>query len=198
MAAINVLFLRGFLEDEPTSTTLYSDGLINALQKYTASEIVGNEFTPKMLLPSWFNGTWGMRFARYFIYPLQSPHQPCSITHLLDHSYTHLLYFRNPDHTVVTVTDLMPVLWWKGLLPVKTKKNIPVTVLYSLHALKRAAHIITISSNTKNDLVKFIGCDPSKISVVYLGVDDIFRPFNNALKALFANNCLDLNLKRPF
>ena len=93
----------------------------------------------------------------------------------------------------------MPVLWWKGLLPVKTKKNIPVTVLYSLYALKRGAHIITISSNTKNDLVRFIGCDPSKISVVYFGVDEIFRLFPITLsETLFAISCLDLELKKSF
>lgn len=184
---INVWFIRGFLEGEPTSTALYAEGLINALQKFTASEISGNEFIPKMLLPSWLRGTWGMRFARYFLYPFQVPHQAHEITHLLDYGYAHILYTLNSNKTIVTVTDLMPVLWWKGLLPVKTKKGIPVTVLYSLWALKRAAHIIAISSNTKNDLVKLIGCDPSKISVVYLGVDEIFKPYNTAKKNSIRN-----------
>lgn len=183
MAALKVLFLRGFLEDEPTSTTVYINGLINALQKHSAPEVVGNTFTPKMLLPSWIKDTWGgMRFARFILYPLQVPHRSSTITHLLDYSYAHLLYSRNLKNTIVTVTDLMPILWWKGLLPVKIKKNIPVTVLYSLWALKRAAHIIAISHNTKNDLVKFLSCDSSKISVVYLGVDDIFKPYAKELK----------------
>ena len=154
----------------PQARSLISDGLIRALQKYTAGEIVGKAFTPKMLLPSWFTGIWGMRFARVYSISLSAPTSRRSITHLLDHGYAHFLYFRKPDNTVVTVTDLMPILWWKGLLPVKTKKGIPVTVLYSLYALKRAAHIITISANTKNDLVKLIGCDPSKISVFILAL----------------------------
>jgi glycosyltransferase involved in cell wall biosynthesis len=187
MANPNVLFLRGFKEIEPASTAIIADGLLRSLQKYAATEIVGNVFTPKMLLPSWLKGVWPTRFARFFLYPLQVPHQTEIVTHLLDYSYAHILYFHKPDQTIVTVTDLMPVLWWKGLLPVKTKKSIPVTVLYSLYALKRAAHIIAISSNTKNDLVRLIGCDPSKISVVYLGVDEIFRPYDISVKNSLRN-----------
>ncbi len=81
----------------------------------------------------------------------------------------------------------MPILWWKGLLPVKTKKNIPITVLYSIYALKRATHIIAVSANTKNDLVRLIGCDPAKITVVHHGVDEIFRPYDAALRSSVRN-----------
>jgi len=196
MTTIKVLFLRGFLKGEPTSTTLYVDGLISALQKYAATEVVGEEFIPKVLLPSWFQGTWGMRFARYFLYPFRAQHQTQTITHLLDYSYAHILYFCNPDNTIVTVTDLMPLLWWKGLLPIKTKKGIPVAVLYSIYALKRAAHIIAISSNTKKDLVKLSGCDPSKISVVYLGVDDVFKPYTKELKNTLRNQLFGTESKK--
>lgn len=196
MTGIHILFLSGFLESETTSMGLYADGLIGALKKCIPEEITYNEFTPEMLLPSWLRGIWGMRFARYILYPFQAPYQPNTITHLLDHGYTHLFYTRNPSKTIVTVTDLMPVLWWKGLLPVQSKKGIPVTVLYSLYALKRAAHIITISSNTKNDLIKFIGCDPSKISVVYPGVDEIFKPYNGALKKVFRKKMFGKELEK--
>jgi len=183
MTTKQILLLNGFIQGEAISTTIYTDGLIRALQKFTTVELIINKFRPKMLLPSWLRGIWGMRFARYFLYPFQAPYQKNAITHLLDHGYSHLLYTRNPDKTIVTVTDLMPVLWWKGQLSVQTKKRIPLTVLYSLYALNRASHIITISSNTKNDLVKLIGCDPSKISVVYLGVDPIFKPYQSELKS---------------
>lgn len=187
MSRSNILFLSGFQEGETTSMALYADGLLGALRKYHSTEFDSYEYTPKMLLHPWFRGVWGMRFARFLLYPLQVPHQPHTITHLLDHGYAHLFYTYKPERTVVTVTDLMPVLWWKRLLPVKTKKHIPLTVLYSLFALKRASHIIAISSNTKNDLVRLIGCDPSKISVVYLGIDSIFKPYNHELKNAIRN-----------
>jgi len=183
MTVIKVLFLRGFLEGEPVSTTLLAEGLMRGLQKYANAEFVGSEYFPRVSLPSYLNGVWGMRIARYLLYPLLTPYPVNTITHLLDHRYGHLLYSRNPAKTIVTVTDLMPILWWKGLLPVEAKKGIPLTVLYSLHALKRASHILTISVNTKNDLVRFIGCDPAKITVVYLGVDEIFKPYHESLKS---------------
>jgi glycosyltransferase involved in cell wall biosynthesis len=178
MSAFSVMFLRGYLECEPTSTTVYADGLLETYKKSLSGIISGIPFTPNMVLPAWFKGIWRTRFARFLLFPFQIPHEKSQITHLLDHSYSHFLYFHAHEKTIVTVTDIMPVLWWKGLLPVQTKKGIPITVLFSLHALRRAARIITISNNTKNDLVKLLGCDPSKINVVYLGVDDIFQPYD--------------------
>ena len=187
MTVKQIQFLRGFTKNEPISTTLHIRGLIDALKTHAASKFNGNEFTPKMLLPSWLQGTWGMRFARFILYPLQAPPKSNGITHLLDHGYAHVLYTRNPTKTIVTVTDLMPVLWWKGLSPVQSKKGLPITALYSLYALKRATHIITMSSNTKNDLVKLVGCDPSKISIIPHGVDSIFKPYGLELKRTLRN-----------
>ena len=184
MGVNQALLLSGFLESETTSMALYADGLNSALRKYAPGKFIYSEFTPKMLLPKWILNKWGMRFARFFLYPLQAPHIDGAITHLLDHGYAHLFYTYKSKKTVVTVTDLIPVLWWKGRLLVQTKKGMPLTVLYFLHALKRASHIIAISSNTKKDLIELIGCDPSKISVVPLGVDDIFKPYDKNEKQI--------------
>jgi glycosyltransferase involved in cell wall biosynthesis len=183
MVTKQIVLIRGFNEDEPVSTAVYANGLIEALKKYPAAEFIGKEIQPNLLLPFMMQSKWGMRFARYMIFPFQVPKPKGAITHILDHRYSHLLYKSKPEKTIVTVTDLMPVLWWKGLLPVHQKKGIPITVLYSLIALKRATHIITISSNTKKDLVKLIRCDPSKISVAHLGVDPIFRPYPKELRS---------------
>jgi len=178
MIAKQILFLSGFVEGETTSMALYADGLSWALKNYLPTEIISQEFTPKMLLPSWFQNAWGLRFARYILYPLLAPHPEGMIIHLLDHGYTHFLYTYKPAKTIVTVTDLIPLLWWKGQFPWEPKRRLPVTILYTLYALKRAKHIIAISSNTKNDLVNYLGCNPAKISVIYPGVDPIFRQYD--------------------
>jgi glycosyltransferase involved in cell wall biosynthesis len=44
-------------------------------------------------------------------------------------------------------------------------------------ALRKADKIITISNNTKNDIIKTIGIAPQKIKTIYLGVDT--APLNN-------------------
>ncbi len=42
-------------------------------------------------------------------------------------------------------------------------------------SLKYATHIVTISDSTKHDLVQLLEIDPAKISVIYPGVNEIFR-----------------------
>jgi glycosyltransferase involved in cell wall biosynthesis len=41
---------------------------------------------------------------------------------------------------------------------------------------RRAAAIIVVSHNIKNDLVRYLGVDPRKIRVVYYGLSTLFRP----------------------
>jgi glycosyltransferase involved in cell wall biosynthesis len=183
MATKQILFLSDFLEDKRTSMALYTDGLSDALRNYAPDEkIAVKVFTPKM--PKWLQSRWGMRFARYILYPLQAPQPSNTITHIMDHGYAHLAYTRNPDKTIVTVHDLIPLLWWKGQIPGEAKAKIPLLVLYSLSALKHVKHIIAVSSNTKNDLVDLLGCEPSKISVIYSGVDSIFRPCDTQARSI--------------
>lgn len=196
MTQTRVLFLSGYTEFQTTSMSLYAQGLIAAMEKYKSGHFTFDEFTPKLILPQWLRGLWAMRFARYFLYPFAVSRKEHPIVHLLDHGYTHLFYTHQFYKTIVTVTDLMPVLWWKGVLPVLTRKGMPVSVLYSLYALRRATHIITISENTKKDLVKYIGCDPAKVSVVYLGVDAIFKPYNAEQKRLAREKFFGVGEKR--
>lgn len=50
-------------------------------------------------------------------------------------------------------------------------------------AIGKARHIICISENTKNDLIKFFpAIDTNKISVIYNGVGDTFRPLHPSLR----------------
>jgi glycosyltransferase involved in cell wall biosynthesis len=61
------------------------------------------------------------------------------------------------------------------------------------HASKHADRIITISQSTKADLINLLGAKPEKISVVYPGYDDSFRPQVNhhELKALMSKYSID-------
>lgn len=46
-------------------------------------------------------------------------------------------------------------------------------------ALKKSDYILTVSQNTKKDLVKYFNADPQKIVVTYNGVEDTFKPKNS-------------------
>ncbi len=84
-----------------------------------------------------------------------------------------LLKFRP---TIVIMHDLIefniPDKFSKKKMFYRTKLADPITA-------KRANHIVTVSENSKKDIMKFLGVKESKISVVYNGVDrDKFRKIN--------------------
>ncbi len=194
MPTKQLLLLCDFMEDYRTSMAIYASSFSVALQNYAAGRIVVNQFIPQM--PHWLQSQWGMRFARYIIYPLQAPKTLDSIIHIMDHGYAHLAYMGHPNRTVVTVHDLIPLLLWKGQIPGSLKKRIPFLVLYSLYALRSVKYIVAISSNTKKDLVKWLGIKPSKISIIYLGVDAIFKPYNRQAKAFVREKMFGAETKK--
>lgn len=53
-----------------------------------------------------------------------------------------------------------------------------VVAYYEVFAvrLRHAARVITISENTKKDVVELLGINPNVVRVIYLGVDKRFRP----------------------
>ena len=87
----------------------------------------------------------------------------------------HLTYYqsntrrKNSKKTVVTVYDmvheLFPECFMKSDQTAAAKRN----------AITRSDHIIAISENTKWDLVRLLGLNPEKISVITLGVTDEVR-----------------------
>ncbi|MFY9552922.1 MAG: glycosyltransferase family 1 protein [Thermoanaerobaculia bacterium] len=74
---------------------------------------------------------------------------------------------------VVTIHDIIHVLY-PQFLPNRA------ALLYARvmirRALKRADRILTVSYNSKRDLVDYFGIAPARIEVVYNGVADRFRP----------------------
>ncbi len=96
----------------------------------------------------------------------------------LYHSTGFTLPFFKPKKTkyVVTLADMTfsshPEyhLWWKVCY---FRYMIP-------RALKKADKVITISENTKNDIIKMIKISPEKIKTIYLGVDQQFSPQKKA------------------
>ncbi|BEI32941.1 hypothetical protein PHIN5_03090 [Polynucleobacter sp. HIN5] len=53
---------------------------------------------------------------------------------------------------------------------------------------KYAKHIIAISESTRNDLIKYCGCDPKKITVIYYGLGREFRVFSEEEKITARKN----------
>jgi glycosyltransferase involved in cell wall biosynthesis len=102
----------------------------------------------------------------------------------VDHGYGHLLYTLERKRTVVTVHDLVPLLRWKGRIPGVLPGRKPWLNTISFHALRRAAHLIAVSENTRRDLIELCDCAPEKITVIYHGVDPSFRVYHPLEKKL--------------
>jgi len=77
-----------------------------------------------------------------------------------------------PGKAVVTIYDLAFLTfkeqfrsWWRTLFG-----------LMSAYAIRRADRIVAVSQNTKEDIVKYYGVQPTKVKVIYYGVDPSFKP----------------------
>lgn len=175
---IDLLFLRDFPQDQRLSMDIYADSMAACIRKYYPKDFSIREYTPQ--LPAWIRHFGGLRLARYGLYPLQALNQKASLYHIIEHGYAHLMPFINPKRTVVTVHDLMPLLRWKGKIKDVEPGRLPLLALISLNALKQAAQLIAVSNNSKNDLINLLGCNPDKITVIYSGIDAVFKPFSSA------------------
>lgn len=87
--------------------------------------------------------------------------------------FTHfnIPYFYNRPFTV-TIHDLT-----LSLFPGQKMNKFYHRLAYDLtisHAVKKAKRIISVSTYTKNDLIRFMKADPKKIFVTHLGVSDDF------------------------
>ena len=177
---MKVTLFRDFAEDKRTSMEVYADNLSHYLTRQSDNTFQIRGFRPKLTtfvrgLPE--AGNLRMRFARYFVYPMQAQHEQGELNHILDHGYAHLLRVLDPGTTIITVHDLIPLLAGQGKISgIDSRRRSPLSE-YSASFLKKAAHLIAISHNTKNDLVEQCGCDPARITEIYYGVSPEYRPF---------------------
>jgi len=180
--SIKVTLFRDFCEDQRISMEVYSDSLFDALQTYFSERCQVHEYRAQV--PSRLgDGIWQMRLLRFGIYPWQARHQQGQINHIVDHGYGHLLYMLDPARTVVTVHDLIPLVRWCGGIPGLSRGRKPWLNLFSFNALRRARYLIADSENTRNDLIRFCHCSPEEITIVYPGVNPIFRPYSPVEKS---------------
>jgi glycosyltransferase involved in cell wall biosynthesis len=174
--SLDITWFRDFAEDCRQSMEVYADSLGRTFRAQFSHNYQVREYRPR--LSPWLTaGVWQMRVARFGVYPWQARRQQGEINHIIDHGYSHLLYAVDPARTVVTVHDLIPLLRWRRGIPGMPPGRRPWLNQISFGALRRAAHLIAISENTRCDLISLCGCDPEKITVIYYGVDRTFRPY---------------------
>lgn len=93
---------------------------------------------------------------------------------------------------IITLHDMIPFIDKKKYNFIR---NIYVKLFTRLY-VKYCDHIITVSSNSKNDIVKFTKCPPAKISIVYNFIPK--EEFISTKKLDNAKSQFDLELKKPY
>lgn len=188
-----ITLYSNFSEDRRFSMDFYAEQLQRALEKELRESEPGPgvpvvRFQPR--IPPWcsFLGDWRnvrMRCARYLSYPYQVRRVAGSgVHHIVDHGYAHLVASLTRAHSVVTVHDLIPILGWAGHIKGFRYPHRPRMLEFSLKHLNHVGRVITVSHNSKRDLVDLLGLAPERISVVPNGLNEVFRPLAMSKKEL--------------
>ena len=182
---IKLTLLMDYVEDNRLSMSRYSNDISQSINLFLRSNrydlITFIPTFPKWLSRIGLNIAMQMRYARYLAYPRQARNLTSSLWHIVDQSYSHLLYEVDSAKTVVTVHDLIPILGWKGAIPGFSYPHPPMLYMRSIRALKKARAIIAVSKSTKNDLINYCNIKSENIHIVHNAVSPVFRPLLNKL-----------------
>ena len=167
---MKIRYFFNYKEDFRISMNVLGNLLSNQLKKIKKNSIT--IFIPSVSIISliFISYLWKMRFERYISYPLQVLFmKKVDVAHIIDHQYAHLVDFINAKKKIITINDLVPIIYEK-----KLKKN-NLLLKYSLSRIKNFDHIVSISEQSKTDLIKFTKIDSKKITVVYPVVEKVFN-----------------------
>ena len=162
---MKVNYLKNFTEDKRHSMIEYANDMI-CYQKKNVIDFKINYFNPRLLNYHYFlPAIWRMRIARYLDYPKSVKKLPkYDVTHILDHSYAHLVKNIKSKVKILTVHDLIPLIFENK------SSNKKYLFRYSLKHFKYFDKIIAVSENTKKDILKYTDVDKNKIEVIYTNI----------------------------
>lgn len=114
---------------------------------------------------------WRFGYARFSYYPNLAKETKADVYHITDHSYGQLAKSLDPERTIITCHDLIPLTYEKDSFASNSFKK-------SVSYLHLAKIVLADSAATKKDLVNQLKLNPDKVKVVYLGRDEKFKPLS--------------------
>ena len=110
---MKVNYYLNFKEENRISMNQYSNRLIDDFK--SRENLIINSIYPKINFISKFLGTTnGLRYSRYISYPNQIKNiQGCDVAHVCDHQYAHIVNYINSKVKIITVHDLIPLVFAK-------------------------------------------------------------------------------------
>ena len=176
------LLLQNTAEFPSLSMKRYASSLAAALQAApeTGWRVEMPETHEPALLARLAGRANASRWGRLVRYPrrvrrLRRELRP-TVCHVLDHSHANLLTACDPDTSVATIHDLIPMLAAVGELDFKVGRTTRQTFSLKLRRIARCRRVIAISQSTKRQLLRFADVPPDRVEVVYYGVAAGFAP----------------------
>ena len=164
------------------SMDVYADNLIAGLKTvYPDWEII--EIAPEPwsddLENLWHSGNPLKKYyERFYNHPRTVNQLDADLFHIIDHTNAHVAYGlkKSGKSVVVTCHDLVQYVYPEIL---KNQSRFPALSMavwqHSVRGIAAADGAIAISSNTAQDVTKWLNVEPAKVSVVLNGVDPSFR-----------------------
>jgi glycosyltransferase involved in cell wall biosynthesis len=119
-------------------------------------------------------------WSRYVVYPRSLRRRTADVFHVMDQAEAHLVRSLDPERTVVTCHDLIPLLAAEGVIPIRIPATVVRTFRWRIAHLARARRVIVDSEATKAALERYTSVAPEHIAVVPLGVSPTFRTIPDA------------------
>lgn len=139
---------------------------IEGLYKSIQEELKDKVNIEVVYCPFYSNG-----FFRRFLNCIYAAFKQKDVNHVTgDVNYLNLFFKK--DKNIITILDcglLNRTSGFKHWLAKKIWYEIPV---------KRAKYVVAISEATKNEILKYVKCDPEKIKVIYVPVSPVYKRFD--------------------
>jgi len=172
-----------FINDKMGGVWTYASNLSRRIPKEKGNNkyhIISNNIdniSPERIENSFIYPLKNFRFSNFLWHNLILPRQ-------LKHELLDIIHFTSPTGSLTKIKDTRYINTIYDLTPIlHPETHGKIMILHYKYILprilKRSDAIITVSYNTKRDLVKYYDIPEEKIKVIYLGVDEIFRPIDN-------------------
>lgn len=115
-------------------------------------------------------------WSRYVEYPRMVRRRRADIFHVLDQGYAHLIGVLDPDRTVVTCHDVIPLLAASGTISLRMSATLRWTFEWRMAKMAKARTVIAVSHATKATLERYTSVRADRIVVIPQGVNGIFVP----------------------
>jgi glycosyltransferase involved in cell wall biosynthesis len=176
---LRVALLHNYRDEQQPSMRLYAERLGDALARRQVRvtrirppEVLADRFRRGSALWSKLDGYVG----RFAVCPRLVRKLDADVAHVVDHGQGHLIGTLDPRRAIVTCHDVILLALAAGRIGSAPIPQVALQLFrIALEHVKLAAAVVADSTQTKRDLMTFVGVDPDKVIVIHPGLNQAFR-----------------------